>query len=661
MITFSTTDYSEEKVTPEKDSERAAVKAWQEKITAAKKKWQPEFDRMRSNMDFVAGLQWASQKGTVSDRYVANFVLRLVEQKVSTLYAKNPTFEAVRRPRMLYSIWDENDEAIQAALLAMTTATAAGIPAAPEVAALLADYEAGKKEAELYDRIAKTLNVVFAQQIDRQEPAFKTQLKALVRRAVTCGVGYTRVNFCSETSPLNLQTSVTRSASDERAKMAMELVKKMAQGEVEQDGKEIEELRQLLNSLQGPQPEQTQTREWLEFDFPPATSIIVDKSCRSLVGFVGARWIAQEFILARDYVNSFYEVEIKASSDAVLVNEDGQELEQTDEGRDKACVRLWEVFDLDTRSTFVICEGHKEYVSAPGPVEPATRSFWPIFSLVFNAVETEHGCRASVYPISDVQLAEPAQKEWNRAREEWRKHRKANRIRYVGRKGLLQEQDKDAIRDAEQSEFIELEIPPDAEPGKILQPLQLAQIDPAIYDTRALMEDVLLTTGTQEANIGPAQPGVTATVGSIAEQSRMTVSSSNVDALDEHLTAVAECAAEKLLLGMSLQTVFEIAGRGAVWAQLEREQAVKEITLQVKAASSGRPNKALEVSNAQQLAPLLLQAGANPKALVRELARRLDENVDIDSFFPLVGAQMPSGVSVQPTMAGTVPPNPQNV
>ena len=90
---------------------RAAVKLWQERIRDAKRRWEPDFDRMRKNMEFCAGYQWLGQTELDDDRYTANMTLRVVNQKVASLYARDPSSRrlsssskpSVRRSRSLKS------------------------------------------------------------------------------------------------------------------------------------------------------------------------------------------------------------------------------------------------------------------------------------------------------------------------------------------------------------------------------------------------------------------------------------------------------------------------------------------------------------------------------------------------------------------------------
>jgi hypothetical protein len=94
---------------------------------------------------------------------------------------------------------------------------------------------------------------------------------------------------------------------------------------------------------------------------------------------------------------------------------------------------------------------------------------------------------------------------------------------------------------------------------------------------------------------------------------------------------------------MQQDTVMRIVGPGAVWPQQPqtREEFVNQIYLTTKAASSGRPNKAVDLRNWQIIAPILQASGANPMFMVRETLRRLDDQLDAEQAFPLIPQQPP--------------------
>ena len=624
-------------------SEIAMVKMWQSRITQAKRKWESEFDRMRENMDFVYGIQYKGQTNlSGEDRYICNLTLRTINQGVAMIYARDPRVEARRRPRMDYQVWDGKMETIQQVAAMASQAQMMGGMVPPQFMALINDFTQGTLHRELVRKVGDSLETVFQYQMDTQSPSFKLQMKQLVRRVRVCGVGYVKVEFCRNYEN-DLTQSETRMSVADRMKRAKYIFECIEKGSVDEMSPELEELKSLIASLQTAplDAEAVKVTEHLTFDFPRATSIIPDPNTRMLKGFVGAHWVVEECYYPLEFVNAYFECDIKPGGELQFYGRGGkpdegylESGENQDNKKKKVC--LWTVWNLDTKSTFILCQGHKKYVVPPEPVTPATKGFWNIVPVTFNDIEVEDGCKATIFPPSDVDLIKSAQKEWNRTRQALRRHRKANAPRYLYPDGSISEEDLDRVENAEDQQFVKIKgLMPGAKPTDIIQALKTEPINESLYNTEPLREDTLLATGQQEANIGPAQPNVTATTSTIAEQSRMTVSSSDSDGLDDSLTEVAKIGGEMLLKEMSVQTVKHIAGVGAVWPDQNREDFINEIELQVVAASSGRPNKAVEIANWGQIAPLLMQAGANPQAVIRETVKRADDRLEPADFFPL--------------------------
>jgi hypothetical protein len=147
------------------------------------------------------------------------------------------------------------------------------------------------------------------------------------------------------------------------------------------------------------------------------------------------------------------------------------------------------------------------------------------------------------------------------------------------------------------------------------------------------MDDTMRTVGLQEANMGPTNSD-TATQSQIAEASRTTTADSNIDDLDDLLTHLAKFGGQLLLRNVTEDTVKRVVGPGAVWPQLTLQQIAEEIWLEVEAGSSGQPNQAAQVANAQKIYPLLMQIpGISPEFLARDLINRLDDKIDLTQAF----------------------------
>ena len=95
-----------------------------------------------------------------------------------------------------------------------------------------------------------------------------------------------------------------------------------------------------------------------------------------------------------------------------------------------------------------------------------------------------------------------------------------------------------------------------------------------------------------------------------------------------------------MLANLDPQTVQQIAGPGAIWPEMNREQIANEMGLEIVAGSNGRPNKVQRQQALQQLVPFLLQIpGVNPQWLGQKLIEAIDDSIDLTEAFT---ANLPS-------------------
>lgn len=630
-------------------SEKAYVAIKLQRIKDAKTKHDPDYKRMKKNSEFAFGIQGELQEKLDCEEYRANWTNREVNQKVSALYARDPKAIARRRKRMDFQLWDEDPMTEMAAQSAMQQSQMMGMPPNPQAEMLLQDIAQGKDWRKLVDRVGRTMEILYQYECDTQMPDFKYQMKQLVRRVITCGVGYVRLHFVRLGQPPLTSTGTDDSIAT-RVKRMKHLVTQLNDDVFQKDDARYSEIEDLMSSIKSSlvQGDHANLEERLEFDFPSATSIIVDPQCKSLKGFIGARWIVQQYIVPLDFVRAYFELTDLAEEgegSPTIYREDGVEQPKASAGETKKdptykpMVCLWEMFELDTKSCCFLMDGYKKYVSEPYPCDPIINRFWPIFSLTFNDVEVEGGTKASIFPPSDVDLLKSPQKEWNRVRQALAEHRQENAPFYVTKKGWLTSEGPDSdlekLKNHESGEVIELEgTPPDGDVGKALVAFQPAQIDPRVYDTTPLELDATLVVGSDQPQ-APPKAKTAATPAVIEEQKRISGTNSNVDDLDDLLSELARAAGEIMLREFSVQTVQHIVGRGCTWPpENQREDFLNEINLDIVASSSGRPNKAVEIANFERLAPILAQAGASPWGLIKEAITRLDDRLEVSDFAP---------------------------
>lgn len=642
--------------TPRPERSRAALlSVWADRVRRARTHWNYAFTRMRGDMKFVRGYQWPNQtREGGEERYVANLTLRHVSQKVAALYAKNPKAVAHRRTTLDFQLWDGSPDSLMQAQQAMQMAMEMGPegamhPAVQQAQDLLADVSGGAQRKTLYNKMGKTLELVYEHQIQEQNPPTKKSMKKLVRRTVTTGVGYIKLGYHRqfERSPED-QDRINDVA--EQLAMLENLVADAQDAELREDESRREELNILMQNIQ--QKEELVVREGLSIDYPPSTSVIPDPACRNLDGFIGCRWVAQEFLLTPDMVQEVYGKDVGstftrynpeyhdnglAGAAPAPGQQESSESEPDVTESDRVCV--WEIYDKRTRTVYVIADGYPDFLEEPREPTVSLERFWPFFTLMFNEVEDDY----DVFPPSDVSLIRDMQIEYNIARQRLREHRDANRPKYATSKGQLDDPDKTALTNSSAHTVVELNgLQPGQKISDVLQAVPHSGIDPNLYEVGTYFEDILKVGGSQEANIGGAA-GITATESSIAESSRMTGIGSNIDDLDDFLTELARSASQVLLLEMAPDTAQEIAGPGAVWPQLSAAEVARELWLEVSAGSSGRPNKAQEIQNFERLAPFLLQIpNLNSRWLLEQAVERLDDRMDLDEAF---AAGLPSIVA----------------
>lgn len=655
----------------------ALVKRWLASIKSAEKHHEKAFKRMRADEDFALGKQYPDQ-GDDDERYRVNLVLRHMSQRTAALYARNPTFTAKRRKRMDFKLWDETPESLAQARHILSPPPMPTpppppigamvepgkiplpIPGGPPIAApmmpppvdpqalaaanaLLADIQQGVAMRRQFDKVGRTMEIVFAYQQMEQLPDFKESMKQLVRRVITCSVGYVKLGYqrvMDKRPDTKSQINDITTRLDTIARLKADL----ADGEVNDTDAEAEELKQALAALQ--EQQDIILREGLVFDFPRSTDLIIDPKCRQIKGFVGADWIAEKFIMTPDTVTEIYDIDL--GTNYTQFRDDGTQSpaqysmafdKEGDHANSMACV--YELYDRKTNLKYVLAEGYPDFLTEPGNPPEYLNRFFPYYAITFNDIEHEK----ELFPPSDVSLLRQVQVEYNRTMEARRQHRIASRPVYLGAQGGLQEEDEKSLAHHEAHDVILLKgLREGEDPNTKLALMHKAPIDPNFYETASLFQDVLRAVGSSQAETGTPQGKATATGDSIAEAARMSALSSNADDLDELLSAMARDGGQVLLMEMSLPHVQKIAGIGAAWPELTAADICEEIYLDVKAGSSGRPNRAQEIANFERMAPLLQQnPNVNPWWLAETGARLLDDQVDLTDALI---AGLPSVVSM---------------
>jgi hypothetical protein len=374
---------------------------------------------------------------------------------------------------------------------------------------------------------------------------------------------------------------------------------------------------------------------------------------------VAADWVAEEYLLSMDEIEEIYNVDVRGncneygSDDSDVDTSKASDWSNNNKGktRGEPNAIVWEIYNRKDGLVYTVCDGYTEFLREPSSPEIYNERFYPWYGLIFNSVEDED----ELYPPSDVRLMRDMQLEYNRCREGLKEQRIAGRPFIGVVAGSLDEEDLEKVTNREPNAVIELNaLQPNQDIKQLLQPYAGPGIDPNLYEVNPVYEDILRTTGIQEANLGGTS-NTTATQAQIAEGSRMTSMGSNIDDLNDILTQLARNGGQIMLREMSQERVKKIVGPGAVWpAEPIAQDIANEILLEIEAGSMGRPNQAQEIANAQRLMPLLIQLpGIDPEFLAKETLRRLDDRLDLTEAFK---SALPSIVAMNGAMSGGAGP-----
>ena len=673
-----------------KDRSRAAlVNELNDWCVEERKFWRPIFDRIRQEQKFAAGKQWVGSKKSTEEveDYIGDMVQQLVNRKTASLYAKNPTPEAVLRDRMNFRVWDGNQQTIDACktlvahlaphAMAARQAELQGQSITPPPAQMqsdiqraqeiMADYTSGMQEKQLLERVAETGEKLIKQQWDAQSPDTLISGKQAVTRVITSRVAYIKVMYQRDMAAVPTETANTSDFDEKVAQLRAQL-RELESEVTAPDDAAVAQSKFLKASLEQQIAEMSQAQtvpdnEGIVLDWLSATSVIVDRRCKCLKEFIGAHRIAHEILMTVEECEAKFDVSLRDSG-AKLYRESGEgwttedrtDYQSDDRGlnadkfrKQKVCV--WQIEDKDTGLCYFVCDGVKDFLKEPATNSPEVNRFWSIVPITFNAQEIENNDPdddATIYPRSDVRLMMPMQINVNTAGQEKRKHRAANRPAWVGVKSKF-------ASTAGQSDLERLARPRNAHDvfmlenlqsgekiSDFIQPLPKQGFDENLYETGQDTQAMMLATGLQASDMGDQRPDEKATGQNIAAQARATSESSNIDDLNFAFSTVAQMCWEMLISEMPLATVQKKVGRGAVWPEVNREEIADTIYFQIEAGSMGRPNQQADLQKIQVLGPQILQMlqamGKSPEPLLKLVLKTWDANIDLDRL--LADAQM---------------------
>lgn len=584
------------------DDEKALAQSWEKKIKAAK--------RQRAETDYV----WSTKELANSRNYVNG---KQHDDGTTGLVRTNIIHSTI------------------ATMLPMTYAKNPDIAVTPTENVEQGQYKAIRA-------FGKTLEIVLRRMVVR-DGFLKKRAKSMVRSAMTTSVGWVKILYQREygEDPIIMNRIADVQDNIKRIEYLSAQVKSDSGTTSEHDAKRAE-LEQQLKALEA----QTEivVAEGVVIDrILTEDMFILDESIRDFDAYPQARAMAHRVWFTKDQYCETFGYDPPSSAKSYKQPKDEEDAKnKTDSST--TWYAIFEIWDRASQTVYTKCEGADQWSRDPYQPQKLGERWYPYFGLAFNPIDGQFE------PISDVQLLKELQDEYNTTRTNFAEHRKENLPGMVVRKGGgLNPDDIDKIVNRKMNEVIVVDGDPTRPIGDDLQEIKGIQIDPAVYDVSAIRNDMDVVVGLTDASRSNLLQAKTLGEAEIMRDSMMSRTSERQDTIEDCLQEMMQFSAEILLQELNLNQVKRIAGPGAQWPELSKDEVFDMVQIEIRAGTTGKPNKEKEREQWISFMPTfqemvikateLRTAGQSDLAnsmveMIKETLRRFDERLDIDLFLP---------------------------
>ena len=495
----------------------------------------------------------------------------------------------------------------------------------------------------------KTMQAVLNRKFIR-DARLKKRAKASIRAAMTVEIGWAKVTWQKDISRDPLIESRIADVQDNLQRIQY-LRDELAEGDgakADLDAKEGE-LKQQIAALNA-NVEVTRFSGIVVDHVLTEDIFILDETMYEFDGYENAGAIAHRvWMTTEQYEQQFGKEPPKKATRF------GQDKKTQGSNNNDAplLVAVFETWDRASNTIYTLCAGADQWAREPYQPTLSGKRFYPFFGLAFNPID------GSVVPISDAALLIELQDEYNTTRTNFSEHRKENLpVRVFRNSGDLSDADVRNLKNRASNEWIGIGGDPNKPITNDVAVLPNPPVDPMTYDVAPILRDAELVLGAGDASKGTINKAKTATEAEIMAQGLQTRMAERQDVVEDWISEMAQYAAELCLQEMTLEDVQRIAGKGAVWPQMTKDQVFDLVQIEIRAGSTGKPNRAKEREQWVQMLPQIKEAvtqvaqlraaGQDDMAttiikLMEETLRRFDERLDIESFIPPAKAHEPDG------------------
>lgn len=555
----------------------------------------------------------------------------------------------------------------------------------PDVSARPA-ARAGNQPDKNMQLFAETLQIVISRLW--KDAKLKKRMRKVVRSVLSVGAGWFKALVYSESRP---NPKVQKDLHDTRDQLEqIEAIKKRLTEEGNYDDSYEANITELNNLIQGLEANVEQiVKRGLCIDFLRAEDVQVSLDVACIEDYADADWISHDLYIRKDKVRAqfpllsdedcrtaviYYQRQTGSADPNAMqgaapsldsVSPEGQFTKDSTPaattmlgGKDKPVefVKVVELWDRRDNLIKTLIDGVKRWAREKYAPPQASSRFYSFFYLAFY--ETD----GSRHPQSLSWRLRKLQDEYSQTRSAGRLTKERMIPGVVFHAGQLDEAEVEKLKNSTHMEYVPLKpTNPDLDLSKVITAKPLPNIDPAVYDTAAVMRDANMLSGVQEAQASTAAsaPGKTATEAEIEQSGFSARTSADRDQEEDLLTELAQYTAEVSLQSLPVSYVQRIAGPLAFWPgeddvspmpapAMEAQDVLHVLDVEIAAGTTGKPQARADKETWATLLPLVerfitqiqLLDVTNPPAakayrqLLRETCKRLDDRMDIDSLIP---------------------------
>lgn len=495
-----------------------------------------------------------------------------------------------------------------------------------------------EEEMPLVKSFARGLSVCVSRAL--KEAKIKKIAKACVRSAFTSRVAWVKLVYQRDYDTDPIIKNRIEDAQDNVANVNA-LIKQLDDDDQIREKEAIrEQLQQTIASLE--QQVEVVVSEGINIDRIEPDHLLIDPAITNLADWRKSRRVIQVIMMAKSEAEAVFG---KKLDKADTFTWQQAHKKSTDYEGKKAVgdplVKVYEIWDKTTMTVYTMVSGCSEWAKEPYIPERQPEQWYPFFELSFFPVD------GKFMPLSLVELLQELIDEYNANRTQLAEHRELSIPTWIADKGT----DRDSLerkRDAVLGEIVLVDA--QGRPlNQVIEPAAPPPYNPAVYDTSPILRDIDMISGVTDAQRNAVGRAKTLGEAEMMNQSSTTRSSELQDVIEDWMQEIATATAEILLQEYTPQQVARIAGAEAAsnWPTMEKWEVFDKVDIDIRAGTTGKPNKQTERENWQTLFPLIMQlqdiiqqieatgGDANHKReLLKETLRRLDERIDIDLYLP---------------------------